>query len=128
MKNTVGLTRRAGCHDLFDEPAERHDSGGVLAAADDCCVVHVEGGQVGQRSATSVFVFDAHRPGGGRWQGHMFAGAGLDGGLLIDRDHELVGFEVSAGPTAVVQAQHPAGLDVEVRVAREDPRAVPPRL
>lgn len=57
----VGL----GAHHLFDEPAERFDAGGPLAAAEDPGPVDVPGGQVAEGATPVVLVLDAHVPGGG---------------------------------------------------------------
>jgi hypothetical protein len=54
--------------------------------------------------------------------------ARLDLGLLIGADHELAGLQQPALPAALVQVKHRAGALGEVRVAREQPRAVLPRL
>jgi hypothetical protein len=56
----------------------------------------------------------------------MFADAGLDAGLLIGADHELVGFQGFALPLAGVEVEDASRLDAEVRIARKDPGAVLP--
>ena len=48
----------------------------------------------------------------------MFADAGLDAGLLVGADHELIGFQGSALPSAGVEVEDAAGLDGKVRIAR----------
>jgi len=50
----VGLGR----HDLGDQPAERLDAGGGLAAAEQAGLVDIPGGQIGQRPPALVFVLD----------------------------------------------------------------------
>ena len=83
-------------------------------------------GQVGQRPTPVVGVLDPHHPGLARGQGPVAAAAGLDRGLLIRADHELVARQRLAVPEPGVQVQHAGGLDREVGVPREDPRPVPP--
>jgi hypothetical protein len=75
----VGL----GGHDLFDQPGERHDPGGVLAAAEHSCVVDVERGEVGQRAFALVLVLDTHALARCWRQRGVAAAAGLHGGLLV---------------------------------------------
>ena len=57
----------------------------------------------------------------------VLARAGLDRRLLIRAHHEIAGLEQLPLPAALVQVQDPARLLGELRVAREDPRAVVPR-
>jgi hypothetical protein len=77
-------------HELFDETAERDDARGRLAPAHHPGPVHIVGGQVGERAAPVVLVLDAHEPGLPRRQGRVAAATGLDAGLFVRADHELV--------------------------------------
>jgi len=43
---------------LGDQPAERLDAGGGLAAAEQAGLVDIPGGQIGQRPPALVFVLD----------------------------------------------------------------------
>jgi hypothetical protein len=56
----------------------------------------------------------------------MFADAGLDAGLLVGADDELVGFEAFALPLARVEVEDATRLGSEVGISREDPGAVLP--
>ena len=85
-------------------------------------------GQVGQRPTPVVLVLDPHHPGFARGQGRVAAAAGLDGGLLIRANHELVRAQRLAVPEPGVQVEHTGGLDREVGVPDRDPRPVLPRL
>src|SRR5680860_658757 len=77
-------------HDLGDEVGERDDAGGVLAAAEHLRAVDVVGGEVGHRTAAVVVVVDPNRSGLAGGQCGVAAAAGLDGGLLVGRDHEIL--------------------------------------
>src|SRR5215203_3463986 len=54
----------------------------------------------------------------------MAAVTGLDGGLLVGRDHVLVRLEGPSLPPSFVEVQHPPGFMPEVGVSREDPGAM----
>lgn len=56
----------------------------------------------------------------------MYAAAGLDAGLLIGRDHELIGAQRFSIPLAGVQIQDASGFDGELGVARKDPAPMLP--
>jgi hypothetical protein len=102
-------------HHLLDQPAERRDAGGGLATAEQPGAVHVPGHQVGQRAAALVLVLDPHRPGVGWRPGWVAAAAGLDRGLLVGRDDELVCSQPLARKPALVQVKHHPRLGGEVR-------------
>ncbi len=104
-------------HHLLDEPVERLDARGVFAAAEHLGAVHVPGGQVGQRAAAGVFVLDTHRPARRRWGGGVLADAGLDGGLLVGGDHELVAPQRRVVEAAGVEVEDTGRLGTEVGVA-----------
>ncbi len=122
LRRGVGLAR----HHLLDEPAERDDAGGVLAAAEHLGPVHVVGGQVRQRPAPFILVLDTHQPCSPRRQGGVAAAACLDGGLLIGADHELALGQRPVLKDAGIQVQHHGRLGGEVGVTGEDPRPVEP--
>jgi hypothetical protein len=58
----------------------------------------------------------------------MAARQRLQLGLLVGADHELARMQPPALEAAGVEVEHPAGPGLEVGVAREDPRALLPRL
>lgn len=58
----------------------------------------------------------------------VLARPGLDRGLLVAADDVVAGMQQLAFPPPGVQVEDPAGLDGEVGVAGEDPRALLPRL
>jgi hypothetical protein len=105
----------------LDQPAEGLDAGRRLAAAQQAGLVHVPGGQVGECAAALVLVLDLHHARHAWWQRGMAAAAGLDAGLLIGRDDELVWLQAPALEAALVQVERHAGLGGEVGSAREDP-------
>ena len=89
----------------------------------------VPGRQVLQGPAPLVLVLDPRRPrpGPGPSAG-MAADARLDARLLVGADDAVSRVERLALPRARVQVEDPPGLLGELRVAREDPVLVPPRL
>lgn len=97
-----------------------------VAAAHDLGAVHVVGGQVGQRPAPLVFVFHPHQP-SPRRQARVAAAPGLDAGLLVGADHELLGAQRLAVEGPGVEIQRHGCLGREIRVTREDPHTVEPR-
>ena len=125
-EHPVGAGVGFGGHHLLDQPGERLDAGGRLAPAGDPPAVDVPRGQVGQCPTPVVLVLDPHGTGPSRRQGGVAAAAGLDRGFLIRADHELVGAQRFAVPEPGVQVERTGGLDREVGVPREDPRAVLP--
>ena len=99
------------------------------AVTDHVAAVHVVSGQVGQGAVSSVLALHAHglsaRTGGAAG---VDAAAGLHAGFLIRVEHALVLAERLAVEDLGVQVEHPGGFEDEVRVPREDPRPVLPRL
>lgn len=71
-------------------PAERFDTGGRLAAADDVGAVHVVGGEVGQSAAALVFGLDPHRPPSRGPEAAAEAVTCLDTWFLISGEHVVV--------------------------------------
>ncbi len=65
-------------------------------------------------------------PGSGRHRS-VDAAAGLDAGLLVGGEHEIVSTERLAFPETLVEVQEGAGFLEEARVARKDPGAMTPR-
>jgi hypothetical protein len=90
--------------------------------------VDVVGGEVGQRAASAVLELLPPDPARCQWQVRGATSQRLELRLLIGANHVLVVAQRLAVPQPVVQVQHPTGLDREVRVTREDPRPVLPRL
>ena len=56
----------------------------------------------------------------------MFAAARLDAGLFVCRNNELIAAKGLAVPLPLVEIQDAARLGGEIRIAREDPTAMPP--
>ena len=111
---------------MFDQPVKRSDARSRFAAAEDAGVMDIQGGDVGPRAATDVLVLDAHGAMRLRRRRGMDAAASLNAGLLIGRDHELIGLQGLAAPGAGIQIENPAGLGDELWVAWKDPTAVRP--
>src|ERR1019366_6505406 len=56
----------------------------------------------------------------------MFAPSGLDAGLLVGAEHVITRPQCCATPAALVEIENTAGLAGEIRIAWEDPCAMPP--
>ncbi len=111
---------------MRDEAIEGLDAGRALTAAEDLGPVHVQRGQVGPGAAAPVLVLDPHRPARRRRLRDVPTHAGLDAGLLVGADDEVVAFQALSLPFPRVEVEDVSGLGGEVRIAREDPRAVLP--
>src|SRR5512143_560221 len=59
-------------------------------------------------------------------QGRMQAAAGLNAGLLVCGDHEIVAPQRFALPAAGVEVQKAPRLQSEIRIARKDPAPMLP--
>src|SRR5437868_13665221 len=84
-------------------------------------------GKIGPGSAACVLVFDAHRFAASGRQTRMNAHASLNAGLLVRGHDEFVFAQRLSLPASRVQVQDAPGLDLEMRVTREDPAAMLPR-
>ena len=90
-------------------------------------IVDVERGQVGQRPAPPVLVFDQTGPSRTRRDERVATQQRLQLRLLVSRDHIVARVQPPTLPAALVEIERTAGLLAEVRVAREHPRAPRPR-
>jgi hypothetical protein len=64
---------------------------------------------------------------GSRRQSWLFAAAGLNTGLFICRDHEVIGAQRDVLPNALVQVKDATGLCSKVGITREKPASMLPR-
>ena len=121
----VGLA----AHHLGDQGGERLDTGSRGAVTDHPCLVDVVGREVGQGAVPAVLGFDQHRlPSRTGWAAGMDPLTGLHAGFLVGGDDVVIVSERFPFEGAGVQVQHSAGFEREVRVTREDPGPVLPRL
>ena len=120
-----GAIRLLG-HDLRDETIERLDACGFLAAPKDLGAMNVPGSEVGPSAPARILVLDARGPARGRSGRGVFAQAGLNTGLLVGRNDELLGTERGALPSAFVEIEHTTRLGFELGIAGEDPASVAP--
>jgi len=125
-EDAARLVVRRASHNLFDEPVKRSDACRRFATAEDAGVMHIHGGDVSPRTATGILMFDEHRAVRLRGQRGMDAAAGLNAGLFVGGDHELIGFQRLVTPATGIQIEDTAGLGGKLRVARKDPTAVIP--
>src|SRR2546423_767849 len=115
-------------HDLGHQTVEGLDTGRGLQPPEELGAMDVPGSQISAGAATRVLVLDQHRmPWVGGDRGTA-AEAGLNGSLLIGRDHELISLEPPAFELARVEVEHTRRSGFEVGVARKDPAAVGPGL
>ena len=77
-------------------------------------------------AATRVLVLHAHRLARPGRQARMDAQPRLDAGLFVSRDDELVLAQRLPLPAPLVQVQDAPGLDLEMRIARDNPSAALP--
>jgi hypothetical protein len=117
-------------HELVDELVKRDDPVLGGAAIKQPGAAGVPGGEIAQRAASVVLVFDALAALDGRRGGQrrVLAIARLDRGLLIAAHDVVAGVQQFAFPAPGIQVKDPAGLGSELGVAGEDPGAVLPRL
>ena len=87
---------------MVHQAVKRDDPIFQFAATQDAGAVDIERRQVSPRSTSSVLMFDAHGRAGLASLGGMPAGARLDAGLLISRDHKLIVLQGLAIPKALV--------------------------
>ncbi len=115
-------------HHLPHQPVECSDPARAFGASHHSAAAHVPGVEVGDGAEPLVLVLDQLTTArSGRGAG-MDPPAGLDRRFRVRADHTIAGLQQLALPAARIQVEHPPGLLKEVRVAREDPRAVLPRL
>lgn len=114
-------------HDLRDEPFEGHDAGLALTAAEDLRSSNVPGRQICPSALALVFMLDSHRHPRARRQCGMNPPAGLNAGLLVRGDYEIVVGKRSSFPGTLVQIQDAPGFFLKLGVSRENPTAMTPR-
>ena len=125
-EHAARLGIRGLVHHSVDQAIKRHNAALRLAVAEELGPMDIQGGQVRQRSAPLVLMFNLHRLAGLGRLSRMDASAGLDAGLFIGRNDELVFLEGLALPDALVEIQQTSGFGCELRVAGKNPTAVKP--
>ncbi len=114
-------------HYLFNKPIKGCDASPGLAAADDDGTVNVPRGQIVQHPAAYVLVFNIGGTASRRWQYRVLPHAGLNPGLLVSRQNELVSSEWLALPETFVKIENRSSFLNELGIARKDPASVTPR-
>jgi hypothetical protein len=120
------LVRRLA-HNLTNQVIDRSNAVFDFAAAEDFGATYVPRCQVGPGALAKVLVLDSHGASGSRRQSRLFAASGLNTGLLISRDHEVIGAQRGALPNALIQVKDTTSLGRKVGVARENPASMLPR-
>ena len=125
-EDTSGFSVRGSPHDLVHQPIKRSNPVLSFAATENSSLMDIEGSQVGPSSAALVLMLDPHRATGLANPSRMLAAPGLDTGLLVRRDHELVVLQSLAVPATLIQIQDAARFSSKIGVAREDPGSMLP--
>jgi len=111
---------------LVHQPIKRSNPVLGFAATENSSLMDIECGEVSPSSRTLVLVLDPHWATGLANPSRMLAVPGLNAGLLIRRDHELVVLQGLAVPTTLIQIQNAARFSGKIGVAREDPGSMLP--
>ena len=114
-------------HDFADKPIHRSNSAFDFAAAEDLSAMDIPCGQVGPGTFAKVLVLDASGAVGSGRQRWLFSASGLNAGLFVRRNDEVIGAQWSALPNALVEIEDRAGFVGKVGIAREDPASMLPR-
>src|SRR5712691_137415 len=125
-EDSPGVVVGAPAHGLGDQAGEAGDAVLSFAAGEDAGAMDVERGQVSPGPEPRVLVLDSHRLARSGLRRGVLPRAGLDAGLLVGADHELVRAQPAALPDAMVEVEDPPGLVLEVGVAGEDPAPMLP--
>ncbi len=126
-EHAAGLGIGRLIHHPVDQAIKSHNAALRFAVAEKLGPMNIQGGQVSKRSAPLVLVFDLHRLAGLGCLGRMDASTGLDAGLFIGRNDELVCLQGLALPDALVEVQQACGFGSELRVTGKNPTTVKPR-
>jgi len=126
-EDAAGVVIRRSCHHLLDEPVKGCDAVLSFAAPKDSGPVNIQRCNVGPGATTEVLMLDMHGSARTATLRGVFAAAGLNAGLFIGGDHELIVFQRPLFPLAGVEVQYAAGFGGEIRIAGEYPTAVIPR-
>ncbi len=113
-------------HDLGDQAVKGGNPGRLLTATQQFEAMNIEGSQTSPGAAAILCGF--HLDGGsglGREGGRL--SAGLDTGLLIRREDELVVSKQLPFPDPFIPVQDAHGFAGELRMAGKDPAAMLPR-
>ncbi len=113
-EHAAGLGIGRLIHHPVDQAIKSHNAALRFAVAEKLGPMNIQGGQVSKRSAPLVLVFDLHRLAGLGCLGRMDASTGLDAGLFIGRNDELVCLQGLALPDALVEVQQACGFGSEL--------------
>jgi hypothetical protein len=89
--------------------------------------MHVQCRKIRPGTATLILVFNPHRRPRLRWERAMPAATGLNAGLFVGRQNELIFFEPMTVPNPLVQVENTSRLFRKAWISREDPTAMLPR-
>ncbi len=121
-----GVSIRGSLHNHLDEPIEGCNSIVGFASAKDLHSVNIHCGQVRPGSEPFILMFYFHRRPRASRYGLMTSMACLNARFFVRTDHEFVFSEGPSPPTPFVQVKYGPGFRGEVRIPREDPRAMSP--
>src|ERR1039457_7032895 len=121
----LGIRRLA--HHPVDQAVKSNNATLRLAVAEKLGLMDIQGGQIGQRPAPLVLMFHLHRLARLGSLGGVDARAGLNAGVLVGGNHELVLLQGLAMPDSLVEIKQAAGFGGELGITRENPTTVKPR-
>ena len=114
-------------HHPIDQVVKGHNAALRLAVTEQLGVMDIQSRDIGQRATPLVLMFHLHRLAGLGSLGGVDARAGLNAGLFIRRNHELIVLQRLVLPGSLVEVKQAPGFDGELRVTRKNPTAVKPR-
>ena len=126
-EHAAGLGIGELVHHPIDQVVKGHNAALRLAVAEELGVMDIQGRHIGQRPTPLVLMFHLHRLARLGSLGGMDASAGLNAGLLIGRNHELISLQRLPLPDSLVEVKQASGFGRELRVARKNPAAMKPR-
>jgi hypothetical protein len=101
-EDAAGIMIRRSRHDLIDQSIEGCNAVFGFTAAEDSSVVHVQGSDIGPGATAKVLVLDRHGSRRPTVLGAVLSTAGLNAGLFVGGDDELLFLERTALPLAGV--------------------------
>src|SRR5512133_2737547 len=127
-EDAIGRAIGLALHHLRHHPTERHDARLGLATPHHIASADIPGGEILQRTATSILVLHPTWSARGGGQAGVTTNPGLDARLLVGADDVVLEAETQALPQPRVEIQDHSRLLGEPRITREDPMLIAPRL
>ena len=113
-------------HDFADEALHGSNPVFDFAAAEDLGAMDVPSRQIGPGTFAKVLMLDSGGAVGSGRQSRLFSASGLNAGLFVRGDDEVISAQWSALPNALVEIEDGTGFGRKVGIAREDPASMLP--